>query len=815
MQAETKMTAKKATTTKGKKKKKNGTTKKKKENGTTKKKKKENGTKKKNTAAAAARRPEVHHPAMLEPLLRGAEQQVAAKQYRRARLAYENALGISPACRPALAGLAGIAARNDQHGVVVDVLLGSRLPAARRPADLGDLSTFGWADGSETLLELLGDALFGLGQLRSALRAYDEAVQVSLKARRPGETEAAANKRQDPRKIKMADVLYAGGQIGSAITVIQDVLSRGENDHPRALAAYARAAADQDKRQAAIEITMKALVLRTDDKKIRAQLSQLVRGADNVALLLSIFAHAATGSEAADGTASALAFLATVVKDYGCVDECVTIYERATALAPGSASYALNLMHAYELRLDYGKCLAHALTFAENNSGVCVGRGGKTKKRKEKKKEKKKGSAETAPLEASCATLARVLRSAGAFTASDKPYLRHPGNVGAAPTPSTAESKQTEQPPPPPPLRVIWEPDEHPGAVVVAATATDKDIAAARQESVQRANRNNKNDPLSEDDLDLLAVFFTVVKVMFVSGRLGGRAMAELVSAVETVRRGREMHTTTVRNEHAYYCCIAQLMSVPDELAVPPQKSSSSGGGGATRQGEVEAGAGAEGEGEGEKEETAANAGGPATTTGKPLVVCGDSHSLTSAWRWVSVKGERRQIHPALVTGLKAWHLREESVFYPKVNFENTVACIPDGSDVVFLFCEIDCREGILMAVEKDRYADFDAGVRRSVGIYVRTLLNLVRTRGFAVYVHPVPPVLDPTRGMVMRFNTVLQEEVRKTEGILKWLDFAEDLVQGDPAVPGKFALRDGLALDGTHMSPAYLPSLARALGAW
>jgi hypothetical protein len=302
---------------------------------------------------------------------------------------------------------------------------------------------------------------------------------------------------------------------------------------------------------------------------------------------------------------------------------------------------------------------------------------------------------------------------------------------------------------------------------------------------------------------------------MFVSGRLGGRAMAELVSAVETVRRGREMHTTTVRNEHAYYCCIAQLMSVPDELAVPPQKSSSSGGGGATRQGEVEAGAGAEGEGEGEKEETAANAGGPATTTGKPLVVCGDSHSLTSAWRWVSVKGERRQIHPALVTGLKAWHLREESVFYPKVNFENTVACIPDGSDVVFLFCEIDCREGILMAVEKDRYADFDAGVRRSVGIYVRTLLNLVRTRGFAVYVHPVPPVLDPTRGMVMRFNTVLQEEVRKTEGILKWLDFAEDLVQGDPAVPGKFALRDGLALDGTHMSPAYLPSLARALGAW
>ena len=69
------------------------------------------------------------------------------------------------------------------------------------------------------------------------------------------------------------------------------------------------------------------------------------------------------------------------------------------------------------------------------------------------------------------------------------------------------------------------------------------------------------------------------------------------------------------------------------------------------------------------------------------------------------------------------------------------------------------------MAVEKDRYENVDAGIRRSVGIYVRTLLNLVRTRGFVVYVHPVPPVLDPTRSMVMRFNAVLHEEVQKTEG--------------------------------------------------
>ena len=41
----------------------------------------------------------------------------------------------------------------------------------------------------------------------------------------------------------------------------------------------------------------------------------------------------------------------------------------------------------------------------------------------------------------------------------------------------------------------------------------------------------------------------------------------------------------------------------------------------------------------------------------------------------------------------------------PQVNFVRAVADIPSGADVVFIFGEIDCREGILVAVEKDRYS--------------------------------------------------------------------------------------------------------------
>jgi hypothetical protein len=66
---------------------------------------------------------------------------------------------------------------------------------------------------------------------------------------------------------------------------------------------------------------------------------------------------------------------------------------------------------------------------------------------------------------------------------------------------------------------------------------------------------------------------------------------------------------------------------------------------------------------------------------------------------------------------MKLWHIREESQFYPKINFykgieksKNNLAylilnqTVPPKSKVVFLFGEIDCREGLLIAIEKCFY---------------------------------------------------------------------------------------------------------------
>lgn len=43
---------------------------------------------------------------------------------------------------------------------------------------------------------------------------------------------------------------------------------------------------------------------------------------------------------------------------------------------------------------------------------------------------------------------------------------------------------------------------------------------------------------------------------------------------------------------------------------------------------------------------------------------------------------------------------------------------------------------------------------------YAEVLLDLVRRRGFEIFVHPIPPVLNETRHVVMPFNQQLKQRV-------------------------------------------------------
>jgi hypothetical protein len=190
------------------------------------------------------------------------------------------------------------------------------------------------------------------------------------------------------------------------------------------------------------------------------------------------------------------------------------------------------------------------------------------------------------------------------------------------------------------------------------------------------------------DDHDMLALFFTLVKVLYSSGCLG--VLPSLIRLIEPARRGRDLGQTLVRNEHAYYVCIAQLLCLhPDRrtfadvsaLLVHPGAASAAAAPLSMT--------------------CSASASAAAASVPDCLYVCGDSHSLCPAWRTLCIHGKKVLLHSALVTGLKHWHLRPSSRFYPKANFYEVVSKIPSGASIVMLFGEIDCREGILLAGEQ------------------------------------------------------------------------------------------------------------------
>lgn len=168
----------------------------------------------------------------------------------------------------------------------------------------------------------------------------------------------------------------------------------------------------------------------------------------------------------------------------------------------------------------------------------------------------------------------------------------------------------------------------------------------------------------SESQLDLLALFFTVVKVLYVGG-----ALERAYQAVQLIKpcckaSAKKLHMTTVRNEAAYFNCIRQILE-----EFPPQEITDD---------QIQ-----------------------------PLYICGDSHCLSSAWQILQYKGENRLLLPKLVTGCKVWHLRDESRFYPKIAFQNTIQSIPKRQSVLLNFGEIDCRTGIGLAVEKCKVGSF------------------------------------------------------------------------------------------------------------
>lgn len=155
----------------------------------------------------------------------------------------------------------------------------------------------------------------------------------------------------------------------------------------------------------------------------------------------------------------------------------------------------------------------------------------------------------------------------------------------------------------------------------------------------------NPSGPLDDTELDLIALFQTITKLSFVSGALSllppmerllgfpspqipkSSSKKDNLSKLEPFKK-KELHRTSIRNENAYHLCVTML----SKYANLPFK----------------------------KEE-------------KKVFVCGDSHCTSLAWHSLDFMDEPHQMQPLLVTGMKIWHLRPDSFFYPKVQFQNVI----------------------------------------------------------------------------------------------------------------------------------------------
>ncbi|CAI5535938.1 unnamed protein product [Closterium sp. Naga37s-1] len=573
----------------------------------------------------------------------------------------------------------------------------------------------------------------------------------------------------DDIKVECGRALLQAGAVDVAAAVVAGVL-QGDEHHEGALLLYGDVLLQQRKAQAgthtpqgnsterpegsgaerevrgeteggrmheeeeAMKAYLRVLLAHPQQSTARAKIAHVLQHHASARRLLLSQLRAGAGAPA--DTARALVFFASACKDHSALDAACEFMQVAVALAPGSSSHVLALLHLHEVMLNGCAALHLARSFCEARPGFRLG-----------------------PI-----TLGSVL-----------PFLLglpiHPGSCeDASPCPHE-RGVQLEF------LR-RWDGggaqegggDElGAGSARVASRGAERNGADSKGDSGgggeggEVAGVGMGKEEYNPEQLDILALLMTTVKALFLGGAVQrAKAVGALVERAR-LASATPLHQTLIRNEAAYFGCAFQLLT---QYPIPHSLSDNA---------------------------------------PEPLFLAGDSHCMAAAWRVVQLRGRPRLLCPVLITGLKAWHLRPESTFFPKASFHRAMQRVPKGSEVVVLFGEIDCREGILISVDRTKYKDVEEGVQVTVDIYIAVLLALIAARAFEIFVHPVPSVILETRPLARIYNATLRRRclaaaaTAAAGGRLHMLDFFNGLLTDDQE-----SLRREFEFDGTHMSPLY-----------
>ncbi|KAH3758836.1 E3 ubiquitin-protein ligase [Pelomyxa schiedti] len=529
----------------------------------------------------------------------------------------------------------------------------------------------------------LGDAYSILGKPHEALASYKKARECVTNSSNPQQSTV------DSITVKIGDAFLSLNDVDNAMRFYSSILARDQT-HIGALMGYsnvlfsrARSLSQKDQKKSnelheeALQVRLHVLVANSKDELAREAVTESVStpgGMDRLFKQLTVI-----GSE----SAAAFAFIASLIKDFGRLSEACLLYEQAVSLQPQNFSYVLNLVHAFECRGWYKSAILTIQNFLMGNGDLSV----------------------------------------SGVSASHILAVIQPLNVG----------KWTSERPDPNPLLIPGPLPIHLASPSVASSIVPTASTSNSQSAVTPATPERPTvASYTHDELNLLALFFTIPKILFILGHVS--FVPPLVALLECCRNGHDLHLTMIRNEQAFFQVVTSLSSLttiqPSDLATPP------------------------------------------------IYLLGDSNCLSAAWQKLTIEGETRLLHPYLVTGLKIWHLRKESRFYPKHNFYSLADLIPNKAWVIAILGEIDCREGLLISVEKGRYKDMEEAAATTIQIYLNVLLRLISKKNWTVFVHPVSPVLPETRQIVHEFNQILCKVISYAgEKRLRWLDFGTELL--------------------------------------
>jgi tetratricopeptide (TPR) repeat protein len=560
------------------------------------------------------------------------------------------------------------------------------------------------------LLASLGEVLLRLDRHADAARCLDTALRLSRGGSGGSGTQGGLTTHDI--QVLCARALYGAGARQQAANVVMQVLRDTQEGHVGALVEYAAVSADQGHWGDVITSLLRVLSASPKhraDERVQAMLAAAASSEEGMRVLFDTVG----GNGTTPGVrASALAFVASALKDAGAVAPAATVLQRAYSASP-SPGLALALAHAREACLDTAAALDALRTWFHHAATA----------------------SESSPHAAWLAACTHIVGGS-------------PTSLPALPT--------------------------SPGSARYEWLFTDAGFAdPAAIPSPGASPPATAGDMAPAETLDALACAFTSVKLLFCGGALGRAAVLSAVTAawVEATPGGNALHESPIRNEAAYGSCIHLLLNqhLP---GVPPSQPEE-----------------------------------------QPLFVLGDSHILPCAWRAVTFRGKPRLLVPCLVTGVKAFHLRPSSCFYPKRQWERACSRLPSGCDVIVMVGEIDCREGMLRAIEKGCAPNLPAAARGVAQLLVDALvkhLMMGRSRCGSVLVHPVAPVLDVTRPMVTAFNAALgaaMSRARLKHPAVTWLggDETGREFTGRLLTPDGAALKPQYVLDGTHLHPGYV----------